>query len=120
MNEAQKRVHVLDRTRQQSPVSDAEWFKYREESKPKCTGLAILARKHCANFGDICKNCRLCTHRMVRCGYFERAVLPGLDRKEAEKYANRLDVALKEAKHGKVRVARWDLLSYGIDFGHAA
>ena len=67
---------------------------FRSEQKLTCSGLAILARKYCANFGLICKNCRLNNHRKKRCGYFERAVLPGTPAEDAERYASQMDVGL--------------------------
>ena len=77
---------------------------FRSEQKLTCSGLAILARKYCANFGLICKNCRLNNHRKKRCGYFERAVLQGMEIKDAEKYVEKFDLA-SEYIRGRVRVA---------------
>jgi hypothetical protein len=85
----------------------------------KCTGLAVIARRHCANWG-ICQNCRLCSHRVERCGYFERAVLPGLSREDAERYAAALAVRLENARHGASRVAAADVLPDPVESAHAA
>jgi len=114
-----EKIHVQDRTGQPSAINNAEYFRQREESKPKCTGLAVLARCHCANWG-ICGNCRLCANRLERCAYFEWAVLPGLIRKDAERYAATLGVALEKARHGLLRVAAWDTLPAGAELSHAA
>ena len=115
-----KRIFVEDRTGARHLPPDTEWFRDRVEPTPPCNGLAILARRHCANFGSVCKNCRLCTHRRQRCGYFERAVLPGLSIKDAERYASQLDVALEKHRRSYRRVASWDLLPAVDEIEHAA
>jgi len=102
-----KRIFVIDRT-EFPPVATGEW--QRVEKTPSHSGLASLARTHCANFGLVCKNCRLCVHRHIRCGYFERAVLPGLSIKQAERYASGLDVALENLGRQNRKVASWDRL----------
>lgn len=112
-------ARVIDRTGQPPAASDAEWFRHRKESKPKCTGLAVLARRHCATWG-ICRNCRLCNHRLQRCGYFERAVLPGLDREDAESYGAALGVSLENTRHSRARVADRDIIPDAVELTHAA
>lgn len=113
-----RKIHIIDRTEQPPAIGDAEWFKHREESKPKCTGLSVLARRHCATWG-ICGNCRLCSHRLQRCAYFERCVLPGMDAGDAEHYATKLDVALEGIGCKRRRVASWDRLSDGEEKAHS-
>src|SRR5204862_284547 len=61
---------------------------------PRKSGLSPMAKHHCANFWTLCKNCRLFAHRMIRCGYFESCVLPGLKTYEAKKYCAEHDIEL--------------------------
>lgn len=99
-------IKVTERCREDKPPDDWEYFRGYKPKPPPCTGLARMARDLCSFWGT-CRNCRLNNHRLVRCGYFERAVLPA-DKRTAEKYASALDVLLEPARHGKLRVAHSD------------
>lgn len=114
IDEVLQAILVTDRTGKARISEDSIT---REDIRPPCTGLATLARKHCS-YWPICRNCRLNNHRRIRCGYFERSVLPGLNRKTAERYARALGVALEPAGHGKVRVVS-DQLPDGHEETHA-
>ena len=103
-------IKVIDKTGCSTRTTEKEWFFLNKEKTPPCSGLATIARRECANFGIICKNCRLCNHRRMRCDYFERAVLPGLSIKDAERYASGLDVALEKRGLSRRKVASWDRL----------
>ena len=94
-----KKIFVIDRTEKEfddsgGMVSISQVFRFRSEQKISGAGLAKIAKKYCANFGMICKNCRLNSHRKIRCGYFEREVLPGIPAEEAERYSAQMDVTL--------------------------